>query len=204
MSQPNLRHLKKEATAKALAETAFELALEHGLDGFVVEDVANKAGYSRRTFANYFSCKEEAVAMGAITFRDTDEVEHLLAGVPEDASLLDILYQLIRMQLTAEYLRKMRDLVRLCREHPSLEPYFLSVVRRSQTEAQELLLELSKGRHDEAYTHLLTGALYGAMLPIVDGSLNVLLPWESTRDRPGATSFEQFLETAYGYLRNGF
>ena len=38
------------------------LAVERGMDGFIVDDVVQQAGYSRRTFANYFSCKEEAVA----------------------------------------------------------------------------------------------------------------------------------------------
>src|SRR5690554_2463187 len=62
MMEIGLRDQKKLATRKALAEAAFELAVERGADGFVVEDIVTKAGYSRRTFANYFSCKEEAIA----------------------------------------------------------------------------------------------------------------------------------------------
>lgn len=42
MIKQTLRDFKKEATEKALAEAAFELALEHGLDGFVVEDIVQK------------------------------------------------------------------------------------------------------------------------------------------------------------------
>ena len=62
MSENTLRDKKKQATRQALAEAAFNLALESGVDGFVVEDIVTKAGYSRRTFANYFTCKEEAIA----------------------------------------------------------------------------------------------------------------------------------------------
>lgn len=47
--KPTLRDKKKEATAYALSQSAFELALELGMDGFIVDDVVQKAGYSRRT-----------------------------------------------------------------------------------------------------------------------------------------------------------
>ena len=64
MTESSLRERKKIATARDLALAAFELALEHGLGEATVEDVAERAGYSRRTFANHFSCKQEAVVEG--------------------------------------------------------------------------------------------------------------------------------------------
>lgn len=137
MIKQTLRDFKKEATEKALAEAAFELALEHGLDGFVVEDIVQKAGYSRRTFANYFTCKEEAVAMGAVTVRNTNEYEELLTKIPENASLLDTLYQLIKMQLTAELIGRLRELSLLSRKFPALEPHYLRAIHLTQTGAQK-------------------------------------------------------------------
>lgn len=204
MNKQSLRYIKREATAHALANAAFELAREHGMDGFIVEDVVQRAGYSRRTFANHFSCKEEAVAAAVITFNDNDEAENLIANLPEDTSPLDILYQLMKMQVTAELLWKMRELVSLSERFPTLEPYILSMFRRLQAVAQETLSELSHGRYPEAYTHLLVGAVYGAMLPVFDGSLNVLLPDQAPSESPEATTFDQFLDTTFGYLRNGF
>ena len=46
-----LRDVKREATARALAQAAFDLAVERGLDGFTTDDIVSRAGYSRRTFA---------------------------------------------------------------------------------------------------------------------------------------------------------
>lgn len=199
-----LRDQKKEATAYALAVAAFELVLEQGMDGFIVDDIVRKAGYSRRTFANYFSCKEEAVAqyfMGCVTNQDEKTI---FADFTDDSTPLDVLYGLLKMQFTSEFLHKLRQFVSLAKQYPSLEPYILSVFRRLQIAAQEVLEQFSNGRYADGYTHLLAGAVYGAFVPIMDGRLNVLLPGETPDDRPGAISFDQYLNSMFAYLRNGF
>jgi AcrR family transcriptional regulator len=202
MNKHSLRDIKREETAIALAEAAFELALERGLDGFVIDDVVQRARYSRRTFANHFLCKEEAVAMAALTFKGVDEAEVLHS--PESTNPLEALQQWMRMQFTADLIWKVRELVSLSKRHPTLEPYILSVFHKLQTSAQETLSGLYQSRYPEGYTHILAGAFFGAMLPIVDGSLNVLLPGDSIAENPGATTFDQYLDTTFGYLQNGF
>ncbi|MBD2867109.1 TetR/AcrR family transcriptional regulator [Paenibacillus arenilitoris] len=204
MNKQSLRHMKREATANALADAAFALALEKGLDGFVVEDVVQRAGYSRRTFANHYSCKEEAVAMAAVIFHGADEVEAWIGSLNEDMTLLDSLYQLMKLQLTREHIWKLRQLVSLSKEHKALEPYILSALRSLQITAQDTLSELSRGRYPNGYTHLLIGAVYGAVLPLLDGSLNVLLPGESSAEATEAITFDHYLDTMFDYLRKGF
>lgn len=202
MMKQSLRDIKREATASALAEAAFALARERGLGGFVVEDVVQRAGYSRRTFANHYACKEEAVAMAALTFGDIDEAEVL--NIPPSTAPLDALYRWMRMQFTAGLLWKMRELMSLAKEHPTLEPYILSVLHRLQTGAQEALSELFKDRYPEGYYHILIGAVFGAVVPILDGSLPVSLPGHAAAEASEATPFEQYLDTVFGYLRHGF
>ena len=58
------RERKKQATRAALSEAALRLALEHGIENVTVEQVADEADVSLRTFFNYFSSKEEAVVAG--------------------------------------------------------------------------------------------------------------------------------------------
>ncbi|MCO1337830.1 hypothetical protein BJH93_02835 [Kocuria polaris] len=55
------RERRKEATAAALIDHARRLTAERGLAGFTVEELAEAAGVSRRTFFNYFQTKEDAV-----------------------------------------------------------------------------------------------------------------------------------------------
>ena len=59
-----LRERKKQQTRAALAEAALRLALEKGPDQVTVEEIADAAMVSRRTFSNYFSNKEEALFHG--------------------------------------------------------------------------------------------------------------------------------------------
>jgi len=58
---PGLRERKKIATRQALGLAAMRLAIERGLDNVLVEDIAEAAGVSTRTFNNYFASKYEAI-----------------------------------------------------------------------------------------------------------------------------------------------
>jgi len=204
MNKQSLRDIKKEATAHALAEAAFELALEKGLDGFVVEDIVQRAGYSRRTFANHFSCKEEAVAAAAVIFKGAPGEEELIDELAETASMVDILHQLMRMQFTVEQIKTMRKLVKLSQQFPTLEPYILTIFHQFQRKAQYILSRCSRGRCSEMYTHLLAGATYGAALPLLNSDLPIQFQDEPDGDTPGAMTFEQYLDEMFKHLRSGF
>lgn len=59
---PSLRDQKKAALRDELSVTTVLLARERGLDNVRVEDIVREVGVSRRTFGNYFSSKEDAIA----------------------------------------------------------------------------------------------------------------------------------------------
>jgi AcrR family transcriptional regulator len=56
-----MRERKKLATRQALSDAALRLALEHGPQNVRVDDIAEAAGVSPRTYNNYFSSREEAI-----------------------------------------------------------------------------------------------------------------------------------------------
>jgi AcrR family transcriptional regulator len=70
-----LAERKRAVTRSALSEAALRLALERGLEHVRVQDIAVAAGVSARTFNNYFSSKEEAVAAPAF-----DRIARVLAA----------------------------------------------------------------------------------------------------------------------------
>lgn len=59
--QPSLRDRKRAETWAALHAAAARRAIKDGLESVNVEEVAEEAGVSARTFFNYFACKEDAV-----------------------------------------------------------------------------------------------------------------------------------------------
>ncbi|MNG35588.1 hypothetical protein D3C84_1223680 [compost metagenome] len=80
----------------------------------------------------------------------------------------------------------------------------LSVIRSLQVDCQEFVSSLSFGRYPAEYTHILSGAVFGAILPILDGSLQVRFPDQTETELPEAMTFEQYLDTTFDYLRKGF
>lgn len=70
-SVPSRRELNKAATRQAITDAAMDLLRTRGPGNFTVEDIADAAGISRRTFFNYFGSTEAALASVTFGFLDT-------------------------------------------------------------------------------------------------------------------------------------
>jgi AcrR family transcriptional regulator len=84
--KPNLRQRKKQATRDALRAAALRLALEHGPENVRVEDIAEAAGVSPRTYNNYFPSREHAI-VAAVTAERASRVAAAVAGRPTGVGL---------------------------------------------------------------------------------------------------------------------
>ncbi|MGW5029164.1 TetR/AcrR family transcriptional regulator, partial [Streptomyces albidoflavus] len=85
-----LREQKKQATRAALREAALRLALEHGPENVRVDDIADAAGVSPRTYNNYFSSREQAI-VAAITAEREARIAEEVTAAPAHTSLADAL-----------------------------------------------------------------------------------------------------------------
>ena len=65
-----LRERKKQATREALRAAALRLAVERGPDQVRVEDIAEAAGVSPRTYNNYFASREQAIVSALTADRE--------------------------------------------------------------------------------------------------------------------------------------
>lgn len=197
-----LREAKRRATAHALAQTAYDLALERGVDGFTIDDIVAGAGYSRRTFANHFSCKEEAIAGIAL-----HRVQETMAAGPsddEDVALLDWLMGMARVQLSGGLLPILRRLREAADASPGLEPYLMDVHRQIRGSALEAVRRRAGSGVPAVYPHILVGAVYGALMSMLDHGIELHLPDDSGAPPPGAVTLADFLDMTFDHLRAGF
>lgn len=97
--QTGLRERKKQATRKALRDAALRLALERGPGNVRVDDIAEAAGVSPRTYNNYFSSREQAI-VAAITAERETRVAAAVAARSATARLSDAVVAAIVEQYT--------------------------------------------------------------------------------------------------------
>lgn len=98
--RPGLRERKKEATRRLLREAALRLALERGVDNVRVDDIAEAAGVSPRTYNNYFSSREQAI-VAAMTAERKARVAAALAATPSSIRLSKAVVDAIVEQYTS-------------------------------------------------------------------------------------------------------
>ncbi|WP_024799651.1 TetR/AcrR family transcriptional regulator [Nocardia sp. BMG51109] len=85
-NRPGLRERKKQATREALRAAALRLALERGPENVRVEEIAEAAGVSPRTYNNYFSSREQAI-VAAVTAEREARVAAAVAARPPGVRL---------------------------------------------------------------------------------------------------------------------
>jgi AcrR family transcriptional regulator len=135
-----LRERKKIATRKALGLAAMRLAVDRGLDNVLVEDIAEAAGVSTRTFNNYFSSKYEAIC--ALGFDRAMRIGAALRERPAD----ECLWTAITGAVMSEYGAADRALdedwmagVRLVTSTPALRGEYLKVQAMTQYSLAEAI-----------------------------------------------------------------
>jgi AcrR family transcriptional regulator len=159
-----LRERKKLATRLALHEAALQLVAERGLEHVSVDDIAEGADVSPRTFFNYFPSKDDAV-LGLDPDGSAHQVEAFLDR-PADESPIEALRAVTRAQAaemaTETELWPLR--LRVIEAHPAL----LGRLAASFGEAERVLADAIATRSGtrvgiDAYPTLLAAASAAAI-----------------------------------------
>jgi AcrR family transcriptional regulator len=158
---PSRRELNKAATRQAITDAALALLRSNGPGNFTVEDIADAAGISRRTFFNYFGSTEAAIASVTFGFLDKALQQFRLrpAGEPILESARAALVELADPMTVAP----MAELYSLGQANPALS--------RSELEAWDhctaQIIDAARGRFaggagvriDELYLRALAGSV---------------------------------------------
>lgn len=163
MSEKGLREAKREATGRELARVSFELVRENGFAGVTVDDIAAAANVSRRTFSNYFACKEAAVA--AVIGHQAEDA--LASWVPPTTLRLrpvELVRDLVLHQIAHRTMASMAVIGQLSRAHPQLVPFVRTEQWRAWQKAGERLREVTTDDQlDPLEIDAVMGAVFGAV-----------------------------------------
>lgn len=129
------RDLQKDQTRIDLALAAFELAKRRGLGNVRVPEIAAAVGVSTRTFNNYFSSKEHAIAW--LAGRHAAGMAETFRATPADKPLGEALMAAVMGQygagrgdwLPAHWLRDFRSLVA---QEPTLHGEYLTAMASAE------------------------------------------------------------------------
>ncbi len=169
-----LRERKKLATRQALGVAAMRLAIERGLENVLVEDIAEAAGVSTRTFNNYFSSKYEAIC--ALSFDRAVRIGTALRERPADEPL----WAAITNAMMSEYGNSDRALdpqwmagIRLVVSTPALRGESLKVQAMTQYAlAEAIAIRLGGSAADSMFPRILAGTVMAAVNAVLDRWVN--------------------------------
>lgn len=173
-----LRERKKVATRRALGMAAMRLAVERGLDNVLVEDIADAAGVSPRTFNNYFSSKHEAIC--ALGFDRAMRIGAALRERPPGEPLWDA----ITSAVMSEYGSADRALgedwmtgVRLVTREPALRGEYLKVQAMTQYAlAEAIALRMGFTAGSSMFPRILAAAITAAVQAAMERWLHASRP----------------------------
>ncbi|MCE7002809.1 TetR/AcrR family transcriptional regulator [Kibdelosporangium philippinense] len=152
-----LRERKKIATREAISGAALRLALEHGPENVRVDDIAEAAGVSPRTYNNYFSSREQAI-VAAIGAERAHRVADALLARPASESLAEAVVAAVAEQYTSE---PTGDALTLITTAPALREEFVKTVLLIESPLASALAART-GSDDELATEVLAAAISAA------------------------------------------
>ena len=157
---PGRRELNKAATRQAITDAALGLLRSEGPGNFTVEDIADAAGISRRTFFNYFSSTDAALASVVHGFLD-NAIKQLRLR-PVDEPMLQSAQAALVALADPKAVAPLAELFTLTQQSPLMSHTELEAWDhcRAQvfTVARERLAG-TPGAQDELYIHALAGSI---------------------------------------------
>jgi AcrR family transcriptional regulator len=141
--QPSLRERKKQATREALRAAALRLALERGPDNVRVDDIAEAAGVSARTYNNYFASREQAI-VAAVTAERASRVAAAVVARPADVGLATAVIDAVVEQYTDPG-DHAREALLMITTSPTLSACYVDTVTTIEDALAEAVLDRCPG-----------------------------------------------------------
>jgi AcrR family transcriptional regulator len=160
---PTLQARKQQLVRDAIWDAATHLFAEKGFDETTVDDIAQAAGVSRRSFFRYFSSKSDLMAQGIVSYATA--LADAINACPQTYSLSEILKETVLQvaQQSAAHPRT-RKIMEIAAKYPAAREAQLSRL----AELQDRVADAFARRCRQASEHDLTpGVLAGLTLSVL-------------------------------------
>ncbi len=192
------RELNKAATRESIATAALDFLRNRDFNAFTVDDVAAAAGVSRRTFFNYFSSVEAAVASFTQNYLDQVIVE--LVARPADEPLLESAQIALSAGGSARNLAVLAETFTLTQD-PQLARFQL----QAWEECSLKITEVARQRLPEGTAEMYIFALVGAVVGSCKGAFQVWFQKHGTNiTEESLADLRSLLARTVGLIRDGF
>lgn len=178
----NRRETKRHQTALRLQQCAVQLTVEHGFDGWTIDDLAAAADVSRRTVFNYFDGKAEVV-LGPEPEVDEQLRAEFVAGGPTGRLFDDLI--VLAHEATREKAGADQHIVAV-REAVMNDPRLLALVHERFEVAAGMLGDLMRQREGEGFPVETSRTILRLLITCFDDAL------ERTGTDTGRTFHEHF------------
>ncbi|MDQ0634814.1 AcrR family transcriptional regulator [Arthrobacter pascens] len=197
------REKNKAATRQAITDAAMALLRSEGPGNFTVEDIAEAAGISRRTFFNYFGSTDAALASVTHGFLDNALQQFRLR--PSDEPILESARAALMALADPMTVAPMAELFTLTEQNPQLSRSELEAwdhcTEQIITAARERAAETPGVVIDELYLR----ALAGSVISCGKAAMDVWFARRGADLSPASlTLLRQLLIDAIGHLGSGF
>ena len=200
--RPSLRERKKAATRRAIRRVALDLVVERGYSHVTVEDIAERAEVSPRTFFNYFASKEAAI-LGTEP-NQGDSISRRIAARPATERPMDA----VRAVLVGEAFELSRELAELGGDPgewlarlraAQVDPHLRAAQAAKATMVERAVVagvaaRMGRRPGSDPYCLLLAGSALGVMR-------SAIAVWASNPQGPGLA---ETVEAAFGAVAAGF
>jgi len=193
------RERKRRQTRERIEQAAMNLFLERGFDATTIEDVAEHAGVSKRSFFDYFPSKEDVVFAWQDSF-----AEHLMAAIasrPADEPVVRaVQYGLVSAITSAADERALR-LGELIRRTPVLQARDQLKYAKLEAKLTEALGARSRSEEERGRMRLLSAVVMGGLR--VGGELWAVQPPGTSLEAFGHRFFADFWKTLADFGHEG-
>lgn len=160
-----LKSRKQDVVRNAIWDAAVDLFAEKGFDETTVEEIAQAAGVSRRTFFRYFSSKNDLMGQGIVDYGTA--LSEAIRASPRSLAQIEMVHQTVLKVATgaADYPR-LRKIMHVSETSPTAREAQMSRRAELEDRATESFAERCRKRSTKDPTARLLAGLTLAMLDV--------------------------------------